>query len=446
MPRSAVGRVRIAWATAALLGVAAVLAAALAGPAALRRGEVSPFTNPADFRAFYCAGKTFVARHDPYRVEPLRACERAAVAEMGLVTYAALVTPAPLPPYALVLFGCLAGVAFPAAVCGWFGLLCVATFATIVALRRMTNFSAAAIALLCTACAIDAVMLGQLVPLIVFLIVCCAAALRAGYVWPCAAAAALAAIEPHLALPVCLSLFAFKRDLRLPLAALGGAVLCAPAAVGGMRLYWEYFSRELPLHALSETHALQVQTSLTTALAVFAHLDDHRAVVAGEIDYAAMLGLGLAVAALAARRLQDERFLVFVPPAFVAFGGVFAHIYGLYVVVPAAMLLAARAGGRTAIVCWCALAGIALSTILDAFTGGFARSGDPGLAAALEAAGGAERFASEVSRVWQTARMPADAAGILATTLVKLPGLIGALAFVVTATVLALRRPSATPR
>ena len=52
-----------------------------------------------DFTAFYCAGKVVDAHADPYRVEPLRACERAAYETPSAPAWE--VTPAPFPGYVL---------------------------------------------------------------------------------------------------------------------------------------------------------------------------------------------------------------------------------------------------------------------------------------------------------------------------------------------------------
>jgi len=57
------------------------------------------------FKAFYCAGVAVKERADPYRVEPLRACERR-LAPSNLPD--GYVEPAPLPGYAMAPFGALA--------------------------------------------------------------------------------------------------------------------------------------------------------------------------------------------------------------------------------------------------------------------------------------------------------------------------------------------------
>lgn len=57
-----------------------------------------------DFRAFYCGGHVLMMGSDPYRVQPLLACENTVVAgsESGVAI------PAPLPGYALATFALFA--------------------------------------------------------------------------------------------------------------------------------------------------------------------------------------------------------------------------------------------------------------------------------------------------------------------------------------------------
>src|SRR5580692_9602574 len=56
------------------------------------------------FKAFYCAGVAVRERRDPYRVEPLRSCERDFEREPMPAGY---VEPAPLPGYVLLPFALL---------------------------------------------------------------------------------------------------------------------------------------------------------------------------------------------------------------------------------------------------------------------------------------------------------------------------------------------------
>jgi len=428
----------------ALLGLAFIMLAAAFGPRFLPVGEASPLTNPADFRAFYCAGRVVASGADAYRVEPLRGCEQAQTRRLGLAMVPGLVTAAPLPPYALAVFAAFSAMPYPSAVCAWFALLLLATAAAALALRKSTQLPVLAIAPIFTICAFSAMLLGQLLPIVAFLVVAAADALAAGRRWVCAGALALAMIEPHVALPACLAVFAARRELRLPLLVSGLALLVPSLFVGGARSYVEYFGRELPIHALSETHALQAQYSLTTLLASIFGVPGKAAVLAGELDYLAMVGLGLFVALRIAGRTRDMRYLLFIPPAFAALGGMFSHVYTFYIVLPAAVSLAATFPRERALPYWLASAGIALSALLDAMYG-------EGLAsharAALESYG-PDRFASEVTGAFQSSRMPADPGSILAILALKLPLVAGLAALVAAATGAALSTtPSAvTPR
>jgi hypothetical protein len=94
-----------------------------------------------DFRAFYCAGSAVAHGANPYLEEPLRGCETTAgpPAEPAFLRPVAL--PAPLPPYALLLFVPFSRLPFPAAAIV-FGLLSIAAMcAAVVMLQRVTGAS-----------------------------------------------------------------------------------------------------------------------------------------------------------------------------------------------------------------------------------------------------------------------------------------------------------------
>jgi hypothetical protein len=428
----------------ALAALAFVILAGAFGPRLVHPGTIGPFTNPADFRAFYCAGDTVARGADPNRIEPLRSCEQAMTAKMGLLLFAGIVIPAPLPPYALGLFALYAHLPFVNAVCAWFALLLVSTIATVIGLRADTGASIAAISAIVVLCAFDAMLLGQIMPLIVALVVIAARALASRAVWLAAAALALAMIEPHLVLPAYLAVALFRPALRIPLAASTALLLVPSLFFGGLHAYVAYFRIELPLHAISEVHALETQYSLTTFLAYFLGVPDAFAVRLGQLDYVAMLALSLVVAKRLSERFGLTQLLVYVPVAFTVFGGMFDHLYDFAIVLPAAITLAARSRGSKAFAYWATAGAVGVSSIADEVWGEDL-SLHIGPSPAELATLGPDRYASEVSRLFQTMHMPHDPHAVAAIVAIKVPALAGLLALIVLATYDAFARSSRAP-
>ena len=94
-----------------------------------------------DFRAFYCAGNAIAQGANPYLTEPLRTCEAHAgpPAEPAFLRPVAL--PAPLPPYALVLFVPLSLLPFGVAAACYGALLVAAMMAAVALFARVTGAS-----------------------------------------------------------------------------------------------------------------------------------------------------------------------------------------------------------------------------------------------------------------------------------------------------------------
>jgi hypothetical protein len=333
----------------ARLTVLGLAVAVFAWPAALAfvdlcRHSNGPIRDPADFRAFYCAGAAIDRGADPYRTEPLRTCERKTAATFGTPMRAGAVLPAPLPPYALAPFALLARLPFLVASTSWFFLGIATLFVTAFLVRRLTGIPLGAVlATLFLSEAITSIMLGQVVPLILCALCAAGLALRLERPKLAAAMLGLAMIEPHVALPAAAASFFFVPRARLPLGvcaiALAGlsVVTVAPATA------FEYVSRVLPLHARSELTALGTQFSLSTWLWA-AGLEPGRAIDLGELSYALACACSVFVAGCAVRRFDDGAYAAIVPPAFAVIGGVFIHVTQMVVAVP--LGLAMIAGGR----------------------------------------------------------------------------------------------------
>jgi hypothetical protein len=291
-----------------------------------------------DYRAFYCGGAALLHGQDPYAAASLYGCERSAQ-PFGL--YRALpgiAVPAPLPGYALLLFVPFA--ALPYAVSGalWLALLFVSCAVCAVTLARLTESGlAAAVAVFAIGFGIAVLPYGELASIAVAGLLVMAWALRRGAWYRAAIAGALGAILPHVGLPALLGVFIAKRQMRLPLIAIGIVLAALDVAAGGFNTALHYFTGVLPAHALSEVGST-TQYGLTWVLHALGAADK-AAIGGGEISYLCMMAAGIAVAIVLSRRFNDDACLALIPPGFAVFGGSFIHYSEILAALPPAVLL-----------------------------------------------------------------------------------------------------------
>ncbi len=291
-----------------------------------------------DFRAFYCAAAVATHGGDPYRTEPLRTCENSIGPKRFFEKNPGVTIPAPLPGYAVAMLEPFAALPFGVAAALWGVVLLVAS---ITAIATLVRFAAVSwhVALAVFALSLCAISLpfGEVVPIAVAFI--CAAAYFAWQArWVAAAlCAALAMLEPHLGLPVCIALAVWAPASRVSLALALSVLGAISVAVLGPATNLEYFTSVLPAHAISEV-ARDTQYSLTAVL-FSAGTPENAAVRSGALWYLVMLALGTLVAGLLAKRTANAAFLASVPPAFAVFGGTFIHVTQIAAALPAAVLL-----------------------------------------------------------------------------------------------------------
>jgi len=337
-------RKRLRGALAALL-LAAVIALTTFEVAAYafdpaRSGRQGPLTDPTDFVAFYCGGAVLAARRDPYRAEPLRTCERQALAASRIAMMPNLVVPAPLPPYALAAFALISAVPFRVACAGFFVLSLAAIGASIVLALRLAQISAGIVGLsLGVALGLGSLSLGQIVPLVAVALVGCALARRAGRFHLAALAALATMVEPNVGLATVLGLFVLERRTR-PILAVGLlATGCVSLAAGGAALNLEYLTQVLPAHARSEVGNFAAQYSLT-AFAYALGAGVRPALVLGEASYLVMLAFGIEFARRLTARFGDRAFIALAPAACILIGGVYVHDHQMALALPCGFLLA----------------------------------------------------------------------------------------------------------
>lgn len=320
--------------TAALFGVALLLTIGIAATRAV------PFPARSllyDFRAFDCAGLVASTQADPYRAEPLRRCEHAAGSfQAGL---AKLAVPAPLPGYALVPFAALGRLPFPLAAAFWIAFSLLGFTAAGFALGRMSHLPGRIVwTTLALSAGFLSLSLGQLVPLALGALCVAALALERGRYVTAAAAAWIAMIEPHVALPALIGLAVFAPRTRIPLGIGLAIALIASIALLGIGTNLEYLRAVLPAHAASE-----ITNEEQYSLAYLLHglrFPDFAALFVANLAYLFAAGGGVYVAHRIVSRGAPRSLLVLVPAAFAVIGGPFVHVQQMAFVLPAALVLA----------------------------------------------------------------------------------------------------------
>lgn len=308
---------------------------------ASRRGQDGPITNPTDFRTFYCAGRALDGGGDPYRVEPMRRCDRETLAENGFRSDGRFVFPAPFPPYAIAFFGAFARLPFGLATTVWFALDLFSVGLVIVLVAALSGVRPALVALATFGpVGMASLLYGQLVPIVLAGAVLAALGLRRHNPWLVAAGAATASLEPHLALPLWLGAIVACRFARVPLAAAGLSIV-ALSLLAGVALNGEFLAAVLPAHARSELYDFSSQYSLSSALAALG-VPASAALAAGSASYGLMLAAGCALGVALARRYRDPAFAALAPPAVVLLGGPFLHAHQIGAALPFALLLLPR--------------------------------------------------------------------------------------------------------
>jgi hypothetical protein len=286
-----------------------------------------------DFRAFYCAGSAILQRANPYLEEPLRTCEAQTGPPAEPAFLHPVAVPAPLPPYALLMFAPFARLPFPLAIAAYLMLSIAAMSAATLLFSRVASTSSIVMNLVFAGITGTVTYyVGQPMPLVFIAMAGAAYFLRRGFWNAASACAAAATIEPHVALPAIVAmLVAFPRT-RLPLA-LGGLVLSlASVSAVGLPITILYLREVVPAHALANAYEWQFSlTSVLTSFGVGAPL----AVGLGELMFTVMTALGVAVAYRLWRSTGNGALIALLPPAFGMFGGVHVHFQQLAIAFPA---------------------------------------------------------------------------------------------------------------
>jgi hypothetical protein len=328
-----------------------IFAFGLLGIAALRDlgrlGDALPWHRLYDFQDFYCAGEAVDQHADPYRYEPLHRCEHRVNASEAYRLDPKRVVPAPIPPYDLPPFELAARTGFPAARTIDAIAIAVAVVAAMGGLALIgIPLDVAALALVLPAgyLLLDA---GQIVPFALVALVFCGVALAQRRDATAGVLAALTMIEPHLGLPVCISVLLLVPRSRLALLVLGVLMGLAGVLIVGPAGAIEYLARVLPAQGAAEA-GYPYQYSLTYLL-VAAGLPQSAALAAGQVSYAAVIATGIWLGSKLANTLQRRELVAYLPAACAVIGGAYVHMVDLAIAVPATLVLAtySRAASRT---------------------------------------------------------------------------------------------------
>jgi hypothetical protein len=314
----------------AFAGVALALALVSLGLAL--RGNVERQS----FKAFYCAGTAVRERADPYRVEPLRSCERRFEPTPIANGY---VEPAPLPGYVLAFFALLSLLPPKAAATAFALLLAAAAAGAARALAAIVPAPSWAVLLAFVPLTLLNVAYGELPPLAT-LAICAAGYLLVKERFSAAGVAvALALIQPNVGLPAALAVLLFVPRARVAIVATGAALAALSFVALGFAANVEYLARVLPLIANAEIVASD-QYSLSHLLYMLG-VSTGSALLAGKIWFACAAAAGIVLAGRSSRR----ELLALLPPAAVTLFGIYLHDIQVLIAIPAALALAARVRG-----------------------------------------------------------------------------------------------------
>jgi hypothetical protein len=342
-----------------------VVALALLAIAALRDfvrlGDALPWRQLYDFADFYCAGAALDGGADPYRYEPLHACEHRVNLSAAYRQDPGRVVPAPLPPYDFPPFMLVARSSFALAR----AIVAVAILlALVVAIWAITlcgvplELAALALALPAGYVLLNA---GQVVPFAFVALAASGAALALQRDRAAGILAALTLIEPHLGLPVCVALFIWAPRTRMSLTATILVLAVLALRTVGIAGAAEYLERVLPAQAAAETGYVY-QYSFTYLLRTFG-ASPAVALLLGELSYLAALVAGVWLAGRVARTLGRRELLAYLPAACSIIGGTYVHMVDLAFAVPAALVLATTLEGRSRSIAAVALALLAVPWI-----------------------------------------------------------------------------------
>ena len=298
-----------------------------------------PLVHPRnDFTTFYCAGTVVRGGGDPYRVEPLRACEHR-LGEFGPGDAAWEVVPSPFPGYVLGLYALMSLPPPSVAHLAWLGLLLCGVGVTALVAVRLTGFPAVpVVAIVALAIGYNDINLAEPTPIVAALLACAALAVSRGAWRVAGICTALAMIMPQYALPAWLALLIFAPRTRVPVLVTSAALGVLSLAVLGWGKNLEYFAQTLRAQTAAEVF-FPYQYSLTHALAL-AGVAAPVAILLGQLCYVGLIAVGIAAGVRLWRASGEAAALVLIPAAIASVLGSYSHQVQILMGITAALLIA----------------------------------------------------------------------------------------------------------
>jgi hypothetical protein len=294
----------------------------------------------ASFKAFYCAGLAVKERVDPYRVEPLRACERRLAPSTLPDGY---VEPAPLPGYAMTPFAALATLPPKLASAIFAIVLVLASALAAYLLAEMLPASRTAVFLAFAPLTLLNVAYGEVVPLALAAICAAAFLIWRGRWFGAGLAVCVAFIQPNVGLPAVLAVFIFAPRCRAAVG-LGVASLAVLSVLAvGVDRNIEYLTQVLPGMANAEIVAAD-QYNLSHLL-YSAGLTASLASLIGKVWFGLVAVFGVVIAGVLAVRRRQPELLPLLPPACVLLFGIYLHDIQILLALAAALVIASRVRG-----------------------------------------------------------------------------------------------------
>jgi len=303
-----------------------------------RDGRAYLERNVYNWHVWYCGAEAIAEHRDPYRVEPLRACEHRVRGPAFEQPWA--VIPMPLPGYSLALLWPLLRLPFLTGKAVWLAITLAALLASAWFSARLTKLPFAAVLLIfAPAIGILNVVYGGLEPPAILALCVAAFALERNRPVLAGALSVLACIEPHVGAPAVVALFFLVPRSRPAILIAAGVLALAWVALLGWPAVVEYLRGVLPEQSAGEALISHEQFSLTHVLHVLG-VPAKIATALGSLSYLAAIAFGT-YAASRIRALYDRpAAIALVPVAVSLLGGLYVHDHQITAALPGALLLA----------------------------------------------------------------------------------------------------------
>jgi hypothetical protein len=309
-----------------------------------------------DFAYFYCAGAARNAGENGYLTAANDSCGGRTPAQFPILAASSGApavhrAPAPIPSYDVALFGVIARLPYTAAAAAW---LLISTIALLITMFLLARFSGLPVLVIFAAFAVlgfrETLQYGQLPPVVFAGLTIAAYGIATGRYALVGAATAITFLEPHLAVPAFLSMLVWIPKSRVPLIVAAGVLAVIGVATLGVAGNVEYFRNVLPAQVLAEVPQ-GGQFSLTWLLGLLG-VNDVTAIHLGDIDYAVMVIVGIAVAKYVSEQVGRVELIPLVPVAFAVVGGPYIHGFQVQAALLAALIIAGR---RNDLLAWLAI-------------------------------------------------------------------------------------------